>query len=272
MKTVGKEIRLGRFIDARRNVVIVAVDHGAEMGPIKGLTDLPKTVESLTAADGLLVNPETLSHCKHVFARKNSPTLLTRVTWTTAYCMPWKYDQAHTTLVTSVEDALAAGADLVTACCVLQSGDQGVDRDNIRLFAEVVEAANACGIPVMGEAYPLGADFMTPEQLHEQIITSCRIIWELGADMIKTFYTGPEFHKVVEAVPVPIVVLGAAKKDSELSALQMVEQAIQAGARGVAFGRNVFQAKNPPQFLRALKDVVNKKAAPQEAAQKYDLS
>ena len=271
MKTVGKEIRLGRFFDVDKNVVVTAVDHCAQMGPIQGLTNLAKTIESLGASDGILINAETLADYKGVFARKKCPALLARVTWTTAYCFPWEYDEGHTSVIMPVEEALACGADLVTACCVLQTGEQVVDRDNISLFAEISEAANACGIPLMGEAYPLGADFMPQDKLHEQIRTSARIIWELGADVIKTFYTGPDFAEVVESVGVPILALGAAKKDSELSALEMAEEAIKAGARGVVFGRNIFQAKRPPEFLQAIKEVVNKKSSAQDAAAKYGL-
>ena len=271
MQTVGKEIRLGRFFNNNNNVVVAAIDHGAQMGAIPGITDLPKTIESLASADGILVNAETLAGYKHVFARKDSPALLARVTWTTSYCFPWEYDQGHTCIIMPVEHALAYGADLVTACCVLQTGDQAVDRDNIRIFTDVVKASDEYGIPVMGEAYPLGADFMPEEQLHEQIRISCRILWELGADVIKTFYTGSEFGNIVESVGVPILVLGAAKKDSELSALEMVEKAIKAGSRGVAFGRNIFQAKNPPVFLQALKEVVNEKTTASDAAVKYHL-
>ncbi len=271
MKTTGKEIRLGRFFNGDKNVVIAAIDHGAQMGAIEGITDLAGTVENLAGADGILVNAETLDDYKHVFARKDSPALLARVTWTTAYCFPWEYDQGHTTTIMPVEDALANGADLVTACLVLQTGDQAVDRNNIRIFTDIVKDANACGIPVMGEAYPLGADFMPQEKLHDHIGISCRILWELGADVIKTFYTGTEFGSTVESVGVPIVVLGAAKKDSELEALEMVEKAIESGSRGVAFGRNIFQADNPPVFLKALKEVVNKKTPAAEAASKYRL-
>jgi DhnA family fructose-bisphosphate aldolase class Ia len=271
MKTLGKEIRLGRFFDGGKNVVIAAVDHGAQMGTIPGITNLAKTVETLSPADGILVNPETLGDYVHVFSRKSSPAFIARVTWTTAYCFPWEYDQGHTSLIMPVEEALSYGADMVAACCVLKTGDQAVDRDNIRLFSEIVEAANACGIPVVGEAYPLGADFMPQKELHELIGISCRIIWELGADLIKTFYTGPEFGSIVESVGVPIVVLGAAKKDSELSALEMVEKAVQAGGRGVAFGRNLFQAKNPSVFMQALKEVVNKTSTASEAAARYGL-
>jgi len=270
MKTTGKEIRLGRFIPAGQNVVITALDHGAQMGAIPGVVDLPQAVEKIAYSDGILVTPEVIPDLRHVFAAKKAPTLLVRVTWTTAYCFEWKYNEGHTTQVIPVEKAFSRGADIVTACCVLQSGCQQVDRDNIRIFSDIAGQADECGVPLLGEAYPLGADFMPQKKLHKLIAASCRILWEMGADIIKTFYTGPDFAEIAESVKVPIVVLGAAKRN-ELSALQMAESAIAAGARGVAFGRNVFQAADPSAFLRGLKDVVNKKAGAKEAALKYKL-
>jgi DhnA family fructose-bisphosphate aldolase class Ia len=272
MKTVGKEIRLGRFFDSNKNLVVTAVDHGAQMGTIPGIVNLPETIKSLGESDGILVNAETLNDYKQVFMNKKSPSLLARVTWTTAYCFPWKYDQGYTAQIMPVENALAYGADLVTACGVLQTGNQEVDRDNIKLFTEIVKESDRCGIPIMGEAYPVGADYFPQEKLQEQIGVSCRILWELGADVIKTFYTGPGFGKIVESVGVPILVLGAEKKDSELSALEMAQEAVKAGARGVVFGRNIFQSNNPPLFLKALKEVVNKKSTAKASAEKYGLN
>ena len=271
MKAVGKNIRFGKVFDGDKNVVIAAMDHGAQMGAIPGLINLPETVEKLAGADAILLNAETLGDYSHVFAHRNAPALLARVTWTTSYCFPWDYDEGHTTSIMAVGDALACGADMVVACLVVKSGDQSVDRENIKIFADIVKEANACGIPVLGEAYPLGGDFMSREDLQKVVGINCRMLWELGADAIKTFYTGPEFPGVVESVNVPVVVLGAAKRDSELEALEMVESAVGDGARGVAFGRNIFQAARPEKFLDGLKEVVNKTASAAEAAEKYGL-
>ena len=194
-----------------------------------------------------------------------------RITWTTGYCFDWNYNQGHSTQVMPVADALKYGADLVTASCMLQTGDQSVDRQNIKIFSEVSKQANDFGIPLMGEAYPLGADFMEQKELHRKIADNVRILWELGADVVKTFYTGPDFGEIVESVKAPVLVLGAIKKPTEFAALEMVENAIKAGGRGVAFGRNIFQAANPAVFISALKEVVNKRLTAIEAASEFRL-
>ena len=94
----------------------------------------------------------------------------------------------------------------------------------------------------------------------------CRIICELGADAIKTFYTGERFAEVIEGAPVPVFALGAEKTPRPIDALELAHKAVKAGARGVVFGRNVIQADDPAAFLRGLKAVVQGNALPAEAA------
>ena len=260
----GKAIRLGRFFGQGRNLALVAVDHGAEFGPLPGLTDVPTTLEKLAGADGILLNPGLLRDSAAFFGRPNSPAVIARLTWTTSYCFPWEYKEAHTCAVATADEAMAMGADVVMACCNLQSGDESLDRDNVALFADLAAEAEAAGIPIIGEVYLLDAENLPAEQLHDSVLRQARIVAELGADAIKTFYTGDRFAEVVEGAGVPILVLGASKTD-EMGALKKAHEAISAGARGVVFGRNVFQADDPAKFLGALAKVVHKEATPAEA-------
>jgi len=256
----GKEIRLNRILGEGMNAVIVAVDHCATFGPIDGLVDFRAALDNLRAADGILLNPGMLDHCGSVFAGKGCPRLIARTTWTTAYCFPWNYKEAHTTMVMRPAEALRRGADMVVACCLVQSGDQRMDRDNVKLFSEIVAQKERAGIPLVGELYPAEAEQMPESELQDRICRGSRILAELGADAIKTFYTGDGFAEIVEAVPVPILVLGAAKMAEEKNALEMAHKAIASGARGVVFGRNVFQTKDPAAFLEALLKVVHERS------------
>jgi DhnA family fructose-bisphosphate aldolase class Ia len=110
-----------------------------------------------------------------------------------------------------------------------------------------------------------------PDDFHDYILKTCRIICELGADAIKTFYTGERFADVVAGVPIPVFALGAEKLDRQIDALNLAAQAVRAGAAGVVFGRNVVQADRPAAFLRGLKDVVQGRATPEEAATEHGL-
>ena len=260
----GKAIRLGRLFGQEHNLALVAVDHGAEFGPLPGLTDVPSTLEKLSGADGILLNPGLLRDSAGFFGRPGSPTVIARLTWTTSYCFPWEYKEAFTCATASASDAVTMGADVVMACCNLQTGDESLDRDNVALFAELAASANDVGVPMIGEVYPMDAENLPEAELHDRVMRQSRIAAELGADAVKTFYTGKRFAEVVEGAGVPILVLGASKTD-EMGALKKAHEAVSAGARGVVFGRNVFQADDPVKFLGALAKVVHKEATPKEA-------
>ena len=182
--------------------------------------------------------------------------MVLRVTWTTAYCFPWSYRESHTCAVMSVDDALAAGATFVMACCLLQSGSEAVDRDNVRLFSQIVKEKERAGVPLIGELFPVDAEEMPQAELHERIYRGTRILAELGADAVKTFYTGERFSEIAESAAVPVLALGASKKE-EADALSMASAACRAGASGLVFGRNVFQSEDPAAFLKKLKHAAN---------------
>jgi DhnA family fructose-bisphosphate aldolase class Ia len=95
----------------------------------------------------------------------------------------------------------------------------------------------------------------------------CRIGFELGADILKVPYTGDveTFREAVDICPLPIVILGGAKMATERDALVTVAEAIEAGAIGVAFGRNVFQHPNPTGMIKALRKVIHERTSVDDA-------
>ncbi len=101
----------------------------------------------------------------------------------------------------------------------------------------------------------------------EYVKLAARIGAELGADIVKTNYTGsPDtFKEVVKGCNVPVVIAGGPKMDTEHDLLQMVYDAIHAGATGVAIGRNIFQAKNSTLLVSKLCTVVHNDYSVEEA-------
>jgi DhnA family fructose-bisphosphate aldolase class Ia len=160
------------------------------------------------------------------------------------------------------------GVDVVLASISLGSGDAAVDSANVEMFARLVAEARSVGMPIGGEVYPGVYGQISNEAFHDLISNSCRIIAELGADFIKTFYTGPRFNEIVKSTPVPLICLGADKVE-EIQALGMAEKAIQAGARGVVFGRNVFEGARPKDFLAALGEIVRQGSTAAAAAKNH---
>ena len=125
-------------------------------------------------------------------------------------------------------------------------------------------------MPVVGEYFPVDAENLGAEELHRKVYMGTRIIAELGADLIKTFYTH-SFGLVTKSSPVPVLGLGAAKLPTQRDALQLAADAVAAGAGGVVFGRNAIQVPNPTAFQQALCDVVKRGLPPDEAVRKYGL-
>ena len=262
----GKDIRLSRLFPDGHNSVIVAMDHGQTFGPMAGLERFTMAAERLKEADGVLMAPQMIRFSGDLFRGKGSPAVIARLNWNTIHCEPWNYQEARIVKAFSVRSAVAAGAEIVLASLVLQTGSEKNDADNVEVFAQLAEETCNLGIPLIGEVFPIGGLKDRPDEFHDYVKKACRIVCELGADAIKTFYTGERFAEVTEGTPIPVFALGAEKMEQEADALELAYKAVSAGARGVVFGRNVLQAQDSTQFLRGLKDVVQGRATPTEAA------
>jgi DhnA family fructose-bisphosphate aldolase class Ia len=268
---IGKQIRLNKLFSNGSNAIVVAIDHGQTFGPMDGLVNFTHAAENLKEADGVLLTAQMARFSGTLFQGKGSPTFITRINWNTVHCEPWHYQEAYTVKSYSVANAIAAGADIVLASLVLKTGSEKHDAKNVEVFAALAEEASHLGIPLIGEVFPAHDLRSFPDEFHDYIRKTCRIICELGADAIKTFYTGDRFTEVCEGVPIPIFALGAEKLNDPLDALNLAQKSTDAGARGVVFGRNVVQAENPTMFLRGLKAVVQAQLTPVDAAHKYGL-
>lgn len=268
----GKNLRVEKLFSKGENAVIVAIDHGMFDGPIPGMINMKEMIDKIDPCiDGVLLSPGMLKQIRPVFNYKGAPMPIVRLNWSSVYCFHWNYNTAYTVLAQTVEEAVANGTEIVLASLTLQTGSEENDSKNVELYSRLVNAADKLGIPVIGEYFPTHSGTISAEQMHEQVYTSCRILSELGCDMIKTFYTH-DFKKVTESCPVPVLGLGADKKPTQLEALQLASDEIRDGARGVVFGRNSIQVPNPSLFQQALCEVVKKGISAEEAVRKYSLS
>jgi DhnA family fructose-bisphosphate aldolase class Ia len=272
MTTTGESIRLARLFSEGQNAVVVAIDHGLYMGPLPGLMNPAEAVSRIGGADAILLTSGLAEQCKGVFSRRGAPAMILRLNWASNYVSVWGYEHSHSVPILPVEDAVVKGADIVLASLTLRNPDELEDTGNVEAFAAYIAEKRALGIPLIGEVFPTGGDDAKPEDLQDVVNVGCRMIAELGADVIKTFYTGAGFQKITAGTPVPILALGAKKTPREIDALNLAATAIGAGARGVVFGRNVVQAKSPEKFLEALKQVVKAGMAPEKAAKEFGLS
>jgi DhnA family fructose-bisphosphate aldolase class Ia len=258
---LGSEIRFKRLLPDGQRIVILPLDHGEFQGPRKGLINPTETLRALSGYDAVLLSPGMLIRSGELLARKRSVSIIVRLNFNSDYCFQWDYhDGAHARTL-SPAGALALGADVGLASIAIGTGVPATDVASAEIFARLAEEARAVGLPSSYE----------PADFHDLIKRSCRIASELGADFVKTYYTGPAFEEVVAAAPVPIIVLGAGKED-EASALRKAAAGISAGARGVVFGRNVFESNRPQAFLDALATVVRDGQAAATAAEAFGFA
>ncbi len=271
MSTTGESVRLARFFSEGENVVVVAVDHGLYFGPLPGLINLPMVIDKVAGADAILMSPSMPAYCSSVFSHRNAPQLIIRLNWASNYAAQWEYLHSHSVKMVSVTEAIAQGADMVLGSLTMKNPEESEDAKNVEIFSSCVSEKRALGIPLVGEFYPTGGDDRTPEEMQDEIFIGCRMIAELGADLVKTFYTGKRFSEIIAATPVPVLALGAKKLPKERDALNLAAAAVHAGAKGIVFGRNVIQSKEPERLLDALKEVVKELKAPDVVARKYKL-
>lgn len=264
-------IRFQRLFNRSERAVIVAMDHCLFDGPTEGMIDLAETARRVApCVDGILLSPAMLPVCKDALNYKGAPMAVVRLNWSTTYCFRWNYKQAVTVPAFSPVEALRLGAEIALVSLTLQTGEESNDANNVAVFRQICREAHELGMPVIGEYFPVNSASLSADELHESIYRGVRITAELGADLIKTFFTN-SFSTVTESSPVPVLGLGAEKLPSQRQALQLAADEVAAGAGGVVFGRNAIQVPDPPAFQQALCDVVKRGLAPDVAVQKYQL-
>ncbi len=268
----GRDLRLERLF-SHGKAVIVAADHGEFDGPIPGLIDLPATLAQAInpIVDGVLLSPGMIVHCAGLFTQRGGPLAVVRANWSSVYAFHWGYQDAATAPVVTIEEAIARGADIVLASLTLKTGSEERDARNVEIFSRYIADARRFGVPILGEFFPPRSNELTPEEMHDQVRTGARILAELGADLIKTFYTH-RFPDVVAGCPVPILALGAEKTPTQLQALHLAEREVRDGAQGVVFGRNALQVPDPKRFQSALCAVVREGAKAEAAAAQFGLT
>jgi DhnA family fructose-bisphosphate aldolase class Ia len=160
-----------------------------------------------------------------------------------------------------IEDALRLGADAVALNGYPGSPYEKTSLENI---TQAIQQAHPWNLPVMAEMVPGGFDSAPEWRTVENIALAVRVAAELGADLIKTPYAAG-FEHVIDTCYVPVVILGGAKRGNERDMLVDIKTAVDAGAAGVAIGRNIFQADNPAAMTAAVAAILHKGAEVDEA-------
>jgi fructose-bisphosphate aldolase/2-amino-3,7-dideoxy-D-threo-hept-6-ulosonate synthase len=140
-------------------------------------------------------------------------------------------------------------------------------------FGKISDACDQWQIPLLSMVYPRGINIKNPYD-PEVVALAARVGAELGADIIKTNFTGSyeSFKAVIEGSPLPVIIAGGPKTETDQEFLQQVKEAMDAGAIGVAAGRNVFQHANPTGMVAAIAKIVKENASIEEALQALNSS
>jgi len=167
-------------------------------------------------------------------------------------------DLSNETIITSIEEAVRLNVAAVALSIFVGSDYETQTLENL---AVLVDMAQDYGIPVLAVT-AVGKELGKRDSRF--LALSCRIAAELGASFVKTYYCD-EFEKVVESCPVPLVIAGGPKLETELDAFKMAYDAIRKGAVGVDMGRNIWQNDHPVAMIKGIRAVVYENASPEEA-------
>lgn len=245
-----------RIFQADNRSIIVPMDHGVTIGPIQGIINMQQTINQLVkgGVDAVLV---------HKGIAQNVDTSGTGLIVMLSGMSNLNPNMNNKVQVCSVQEAIRIGADAVSVHVNVGAQDEDKMLANL---GKVAEECEAFGMPLLAMMYPRGPKIVNEHAL-EVVAHAARIGAELGADIIKTNYTGTveSFRQVTESCPAPVLIAGGPKCKSELEVLQTTSDAIKAGAAGLSIGRNVFQCGNQAQIVKALSAIVHKGASVEQA-------
>src|SRR4030066_1848871 len=249
----GMANRLAQLIQSDGHCLFLPVDHGYFQGPTRKLEEPRKTLEPLLPyADAVFITRGVL---RSSVEPDNSKPIIFRVSGGTS--MVGK-DLANEGLTTSMEEAIRLN---VSAGGISIFVGPAHERENLLNLARLVDEGEKYGIPVMAVT-AVGKELEKRDARY--LALSSRIAAELGARIVKTYWC-ENFDKVVNGCPVPVVMAGGPKVDTELQVLEFVHDGMEKGAIGVNLGRNVWQNDYPVPMIKALRAIIHEKASVKEA-------
>jgi putative autoinducer-2 (AI-2) aldolase len=255
----GMQNRLSRLIRPDGHCFFLPIDHGYFQGPTSCLEKPGETIKPLLPfCDALFVTRGVLRSAVDVGLDK--PVIL-RVSGGTS--MAGK-DLANEEITTSLQEVLRLNASAVGVSIFVGTD---YERQTLMNLAKMVNDCEDYGIPVMAVT-AVGKEVGQKDARY--LALACRIAAELGAKVVKTYWCEKDFDKVVEGCPVPVVMAGGPKCETELEVFEFVCDGMQKGAIGINLGRNVWQNPHPVAVAKGLQAVVHQGAEPQEAYQIFE--
>jgi len=222
---IGKKKRLNRIFRSDGRTVIIPMDHGVTLGPVQGLVNMQEIVDKLAKGDvdaivvhkgiAKTVNTGSIGLIVHLSAStKLGP------------------DPNRKVKVCSVEEALRMGADAVSLHINVGAPSE---HEMLMKLGNIADECDNLGVPLLAMMYPRGPN-VTNEYDTEMVAHAARLGAELGADIVKTNYTGSveTFQRVAQGCPAPVIIAGGPKAKTERDVLEATSGSIKAGGVGVS--------------------------------------
>ena len=236
------------------------MDHGTTVGPIPGLEDMKVTVGMMVSggANAILMHKGMVSAGHRGGGRDIG--LIVHLSAGTSLSP----DPKAKVQVCTVEEAIKLGADAVSIHVNLGAP---TDADMLRDFGEVSSSCMTWGMPLVAMMYTRGQKIESEYDV-KYFKHAARVGAELGADIVKVNYPGSTeaFREVIVGCPVPVVIVGGEKIESDEELLQMVVGSLAAGGAGASIGRNAFQHADPEGVVRAISMLVHRRSVAEAKA------
>ena len=253
----GMKNRMSQLIQPDGHCFFLPIDHGYFQGPTSCLEKPGETIkpllpycDALFVTRGVLRSAVPAENCKPVILRiSGGATVIGE-------------DLANESITTSIEEIIRLNATAVGISIFVGTD---YERESLMNLAETVNMCEDFGIPVMAVT-AVGKELAKRDARYLGLC--CRVAAELGARVVKTYWC-KNFDKVVQGCPVPVVMAGGPKCETELEVFEFVYDGMQNGAVGLNLGRNVWQNRHPMAMMRALKAVIHDRYTPKEADQLF---
>jgi len=255
----GMANRLNRLFGSDGHCFFLPIDHGYFQGPTRCLERPGETIKPLLKyCDALFVTRGVLRAC--VDPGIDKPIIL-RVSGGTSVVGK---DLANEILTTSIEEILRLN---VSAAGVSVFIGSDYEKETLKNLAKLVNICENYGVPVMAVT-AVGKEM--EKRTARYLGLCCRIAAELGARVVKTYWCDKDFDKVVDGCPVPVVMAGGPKCETEREVFEFVYDGIEKGAVGINLGRNVWQSPHPEAVAAALNAIIHKKATVSSACEVFE--
>lgn len=255
----GMQNRLNKLIQKDGKALFLPIDHGYFQGPTHCLEKPAETIKPIYQyADALMLTRGVLRNCIDPAIEK--PYIM-RVSGAVSVVGE---DLANESLVTGIQEIIRLNANAVSMSVFVGSKYENKSLTNL---SKLVDDCEEYGVPVMAVC-AVGKELEKREARY--LALAARIAAEIGARVVKTYYTKEHFEKVVDGCPVPIVIAGGPKTDTQREVFDFVYDGMQKGAIGVNLGRNIWQCDQPVASIRAIRAIIHESFTPKEAEDLYN--